>query len=64
MSKLLASRLIWEQFLLQYREDHEWIISQEICYQLAVAGGADSKAGRQWAAWRLYIADLRMKGEV
>ena len=63
MSKLLAPRLIWEQFLLQYREDHEWIVDQAACLQMAEQGSS-SQAGKQWAAWRLYVADLRMKGEV
>lgn len=59
----LAPRLIWEQFLLQYREDSEWIIDQAACGQLA-AHNPTSPAGKQWAAWGFYVADLKMKGEL
>lgn len=60
---VLYSRLIWEQFLLQYREDSEWIINQKACERMA-ENDPNSVAGKQWAAWRLYVADLKMKGEL
>ncbi len=64
VSKSLAPRLIWEQFLLQWREDAEWIVDQEACGRMTETLGAGSIAGKQWSAWKLYVADLKMKGDL
>jgi len=63
MNETFAAQLVWEQFLLQYRENSEWIVSMNACECMAEKDPS-SVAGKQWAAWKLYVADLKMKGEL
>lgn len=58
--ELIGSTEAWTSFTKQY--DGKWFASRLTCYKRKEAGIPE--AIRQWDAWKLYVAVLRIKGEL
>lgn len=59
-AQLLGSDEIWGRFTRQYHDRQ--CANRFTCY--ARQDGGEPIAIRQWGAWKLYIAVLRIKGEL